>query len=440
MRLPELNLFKHQLEGIARIKESKRCLLAWEPGCAKTRTTLEALRALACERVLVVAPAALLSVWHDEMMKWYGTTPTLVRGTKAKRESLWQATGIKVVSYETLRADFPIVRGLSWDAIVLDESYKIQNPRSKITKTILSLSAPVRVALNGVPLSNSWADLWAVCTWLDPGCLYGSFWKFRSIHAIMNPYYPAIVGWRDVEGIKRRTEHLISWKRKEDVLKDLPPISEQVISFDLSKKEREVYDLIRDELRVELQGEDVPVGNALVKLLRLKQTTNGLFAFGENKVSSKLDLCLELLSSLPAGASALVFSSFKETINELHKRLPDALKITGDTGAVEREETVKLFQSGAVLTLIGTDSVAFGLNLQAASYVLNLDLPYSYAKYQQRISRAHRQGQTRPVTVWNLQANKSVDFHVAKILSRKMVMADDAAGITREDIDEILNT
>ena len=181
-------------------------------------------------------------------------------------------------------------------------------------------------------------------------------------------------------------------------------------------------------------------GNALVKLLRLKQTTNGLFAFGEDKMSSKLDLCLELLSSLPAGASALVFSSFKETINELHKRLPAALKITGDTGAVEREESVRLFQSGAVRTLIGTDSVAFGLNLQAASYVLNLDLPYSYAKYQQRISRAHRQGQTRPVTVWNLQANKSVDFHVAKILSRKMVMADEAAGITREDIDEILNT
>ena len=82
--------------------------------------------------------------------------------------------------------------------------------------------------------------------------------------------------------------------------------------------------------------------------------------------------------------------------------------------------------------------MATGLNLQAASYVINLDLPWSYAKYEQRIARAWRLGQTNPVTVWNFLASGTVDEKVAEVLGRKMETADEFAGVTREDVWAIL--
>mgnify|MGYP001559546709 CR=1 FL=1 len=119
------------------------------------------------------------------------------------RQELWKAAGYRVVGYESLRVDFKAIRGLKFDALVLDESYKIANPRAKVTKCVLQMMAPVRIALNGTLISNSYADIWSVCHWVSPGCLYNNFWAFRSIHAIMNPHFPQIVGWRGVEEIKK---------------------------------------------------------------------------------------------------------------------------------------------------------------------------------------------------------------------------------------------
>ena len=89
--------------------------------------------------------------------------------------------------------------------------------------------------------------------------------------------------------------------------------------------------------------------------------------------------------------------------------------------------------------MIGTDAIAHGVNLQEASYVVNFDLPWSYAKYEQRIGRAWRKGQKNAATVYNLEANGTVDAHVRKILERKMKNADEVMSVTRDDLRAILD-
>lgn len=441
-----LSLMPHQIKGKEWLTHQKRGLLAFEPGCGKTLTTLETLKHtdVKDDLTLIVAPTPLLGVWVEEMQKWYQTSPVMLRGGPAKRKELYSKIfkGYYVISYETLRQDIKIIREIKWDAVVLDESSKIQSPTAKITKAILSLKPVTRIALNGTPISNGWQDLWAVMTWIEPLSLYGNFYKFRAIHAVMNPNFPAIESWRDTETIKRRIAPWIMWAKKTEVLKDLPPCDPQSIRVTLSAPERKVYERIREELLVKIEGEDIPISNALVEMTRLRQAANGLHAFEEgNTTSSKFEAISELLASVPEGEKVIVFSMYKQTINALTKSYKEsnAVSITGDTPTKQREENLHSFiNSKKTKCLFGTDAISKGLNLQCASYVINIDLPWSYASYDQRIGRAWRAGQTKSVTVWNIMADNTVDGHVAKLLSRKIQTADDAAGVTRQDLLNIL--
>lgn len=409
------------------------------PGFGKTIVTLEALRILGCKNVLIVAPVSLLSVWEQERKKFYDLPTVMIRGTPQARARLWGCKGVKVVGYETLRVDFDFAKRIKWDAVVLDESFKVANPMAKITKKILQLGAPVKIALNGTVIANSIADVWSVAEWLEAGVLYGNWYRFRAIHAIMNPYIPgAITGWRNVAEIHKRTEHLIFKRTREEVLSHLPPLTEQIISFSLSPEEKREYERIRKESIVKIQGEDMPIANALVELMRLRQVTNGLFAFGSDVPSTKIRIMKELIETIPSDAKILIFSSFKTTADKVADELA-ALRITGDVPGAEREEIVARFSAeGGSRFLVMTAAGERGLNLQAASYTILMDNSWSNAGHEQRIGRNFRTGQTKPVYIYSLEASGTVDEKIRKILETKKGISDELMNWNRGDLDTLL--
>lgn len=433
------NLMPHQREGVEWLVKQKRGLLWWTPGAGKTLTAIETLRRLGSKDVLFVAPVSLLSIWRDEAKKFYGLDVTIIRGSKEKRKAMWEGRGWCVVGYETLRSDFKECSH-KWDAIVLDESGKVNNHAAKVTKCILKMEAPVRIALNGTAISNSYADLWPVCTWLEPQSLYGNFYRFRAIHAVMHPAFPAIVDWRATEEIERRVSPLISRKGKEEVLKNLPPLTEQVISFQLSPEERRVYKEIKEDLIVKIQEEEMPVTNALVELMRLRQVTNGLHAFGLKSESSKLRVMQDLLSTLRSDSKVIIFSQFKTTVNQVMSLLSNAVAISGDVDSAERDRAIMRWKHEPTCRyLVMTSAGEKGLNLQDADVMVHCDLPWSAASYEQRIGRFHRTGQLKPVISYTLEAEGTVDEKVRKILERKKGVSDKFLAISREDIDFLLN-
>lgn len=449
-----LSLLPYQSEAVEWLCARKRGLLAFDPGLGKTFTAMAAVERLGCGLVLAVAPASVLAVWRDEMARTYGRELRLARGARASRlaDYAWAAAREPggpprwlAVSYEALRSDIRELRALAFDALIYDETLKIQNHAAKMTKAALSLTAPVRIALNGTPVSNSWADLWPVCTWLDRDSLYGNFYRFRRIHAVMNPYYPAIEGWRDTEGIRARVAPLVFSRKKTDVLRDLPPCVEQTVGFPLSAEEAAEYRRVKKELRVRIMGEEMPVSNALVLLGRLRQVTAGLFTLAGPPYtgggSTKIRAALDLLESVPAGEKCVVFSGSLPVVEALVSAFPgQAEAVTGATPPEIRDEIVRRFAGeGGPRFLVGTDAMSVGLNLQRASYLLNVDLPWSFARYDQRRSRCWRMGQGKPVTVWNLEAEGTVDAHVRKVLERKIGDADEFSGVTRRDIEEIVS-
>jgi SNF2 family DNA or RNA helicase len=457
----EALLKPYQRDGVEYLVSKRRGLLWFEAGLGKSLTTLAALERMGARRVLVIAPASVLGVWEDESKKWLAD-PTkqfvAVRGTPAKRAAVYDivkknTTNRIVISYETARGDVLKLRTIQWDAIVLDETLKIQTPTSKTTKAIMLLTAPIRIALNGTPISNAWSDIWATFTWLEPTSLYGNWYAFRSVHAVMNPHVQGmIVGWRDTERIKKKVEPYYIRRTKAECLPELPPMTETPIRFPLSSKEQSVYNGIKKELLLKLPDKmDEPIGNVLTEMMRLRQVCNGLHVFGEtSERGSKIDALIEWITPvIQSGLKVIIFTSFSTTADKVRDELnkafkhspssPYALKITGATDTAIRSDLVREFKDYPnCQMLVGTDAMATGLNLQAASYVINLDLPWSYAKYEQRIARAWRLGQTNPVTVWNFLAQGTVDEKVAEVLGRKMETADEFAGVTREDIWAVL--
>ncbi len=147
----------------------------------------------------------------------------------------------------------------------------------------------------------------------------------------------------------------------------------------------------------------------------------------------------------------IIFSQFSSMCKILEKELAhyNPLLIIGETPSQERQRIVNLFnKDNDYLILIGTEAIGLGLNLQVASYVVNYDLPWSAAKYEQRIGRSHRIGQDKPVTVYNLIARKTIDEYCLKVLKKKYSISNDVlfdddrlekAGLTEEDIKIILN-
>jgi len=455
-------LTPYQDDCVNWLVREKRGLLALEPGVGKTLTTLATIDELGLKRILVVAPASVCGVWPLEISKWLGDKlpVTILRGTPAKRGLAYEQieNGFYIISYETVRSDIVKLLAIKWDAIVLDETIKLQTPTSKTVKAVMKLHADVRIALNGTPISNGWADIWATFEWLERGSLYGNYYSFRNYHAVMSPHVPGmILGWRDTERIKKRTAHLMKRITKQEALKDLPAIMEQTIPVELGSAELKVYRGIKEDLLLKLPDVNVPIENALVELIRLRQTVNGLFHFPDlgKSDSAKLDVALELLGQVArAGKKAIVFTGFKVTALELERRFKKEFAkenyqsrlIIGDVSQEDREQNVQdLWHDPNVTVLIGTDAMATGLNLQCASYVINIDLPYSYAKYEQRIGRAWRMGQTESVTVWNLEATGTVDARVASILSKKVATSGDFTGdvervsLSREEIINLIN-
>ncbi len=364
-----------------------------------------------------------------------------------------------IANYELLLHDFEAISKIPWDAIVCDEATRISNGQAKTVKRLKKLQAKRRIALTGTPISNSPHDLWSIIDWLEPGYL-GTFPQFFERYT-KSDFYGNVVGYQNMEELKGLIAPFVLRRTKEEVLTGFPAKTVQDIFFELSPAEKKIYAGVKNELIAQL-GSSIdkidPQTLAMmpVKMLRLKQVTDhpgliGDYCGERSKCDALVDLLEPIISS---GEKAIVFSQFAKMADLLmvdsSELVPKATWycIQGSTPVSERQKIVDAFNThigGAVLVM--TEAGAYGLNIQAASYVIHYDAPWSIAKLDQREGRAHRMGQQKPVTVYNLIAKDTIDEYVAKVLHNKStvsvdILGDDErlrdAGLTEEDIKNIL--
>jgi SNF2 family DNA or RNA helicase len=291
--------------------------------------------------------------------------------------------------------------------------------------------------------------------WLAPKYL-GSFFQFKAKYCILDPKWGGVIGHKNLDELAKKIDRFTLRRTKEEVFDDFPKKTVENIEFELSEDEKKLYQAVKEEILYEVRSMSSFDSSTLnlipVKMLRLKQCTDHpkLIEANTDK-ASKLDVLKDLLKPIIAsGEKAIIFTQFASMLNILAQELVDfrPLTIYGDVDNIARMERVKAFNDDPMgRVIIMTEAGAYGLNMQSASYVIHYDSPWSVAKLEQREGRAHRIGQKKAVTVYNLVAKKTIDEYVLKVLHAKQKIsahllgdADrmEKAGLSIEDINNIL--
>ncbi len=433
--------------------------LADDMGTGKTFTTLAFLQSLseshhAAAATLLVLPRSLIFNWEREAAKF---TPGLrllnhAHATRAKDLAQFDEYDLVLTTYGILLRDIELLRQHKFHYVILDEAQAIKNPLSQSAKAVRLLTSDHRLSLTGTPVENSTLELWSQFSFLNPGLL-GGFEHFRTEFA------GAIEKNQDevAAAFLRKLVHPFILRRtKDQVAPELPPRTEEILSVEMEPGQKKLYEKTRDHYRdqilgvVEKEGLNDVRMKILEGLLRLRQIANHpkLVEPASRAASGKFNQLLETLETLRAeGHKALVFSQFVSMLTLVREAL-DTRKIPYaylDGRTKDRQGHVDAFQDNPDLPffLISLKAGGVGLNLTAADYVIHIDPWWNPAVEMQATDRTHRIGQDKPVFVYKLITQGTVEEKILLLQERKRVLVSQLIStetsffksLTKQDIE-----
>jgi len=409
--------------------------LADDMGLGKTLQALSVILLHASRGpILVVAPLSVMGNWQDECRNFAPTLNPLIFGPGDRGKFLddLEPFDLVIASYGLLQVEAEKLAQVEWQTIVLDEAQAIKNMNTKRSKAAMELNAQFRIITTGTPIENHLEELWTLFNFLNPGLL-GTLTRFRSVFAV------PIERDQDKEASKRLKKLIrpfILRRLKTDVLTELPGKTEITLKVEMSRDEAVLYEAQRLKALENIEKSDDAPGQKhlriLGELMKLRQLccNPSLVLPNSGIESSKLkvfgDVVAELLES---NHKALVFSQFVGHLTILRKFL-DERKISyqyldGSTSLKQRQARIREFQNGVGdLFLISLRAGGHGLNLTAADYVIHMDPWWNPAVEDQASDRAHRMGQTRPVTVYRLVVKDSIEEQIVNLHGEKRDLAE----------------
>lgn len=436
--LLKLPLYPYQAVGTLFLAFTERALLADDMGLGKTAMALAAAKLLrewhGIKKALIITPASVKRQWGREIERFSDESYTVVGGSKARRLKQYaEDSFFTVINYELVLRDLEQIRALNADLVVLDEAQRIKNWRAKTSQAIKELPHPFAFVLTGTPLENRLEELYSIVEFLDDKLL-GPPWQFMAQHVIKDDW-GGIVGYRDLEGVRRAIAPILLRRRKADVLQDLPERIDNDLWLELEREQERVYRPLEKEMAALLRlPEWGPPENALALSLIGKMreaATAAQLVLPAIHSSSKLRELPALVEEIASeGHKMLIFSQWERMTRYAQASLEPlgikSVRMHGGLGMRQRERIIEQFSNDpATMLFISTDAGGLGLNLQAASFVINLDLPWNPARVEQRIGRAHRIGQTNPVNVINLIALNTIEQRVLEVLYRKQELFEE---------------
>ena len=383
---------------------------------------------------LVVAPTSVCMNWQEEICRFAPTLRSVLFGGKERELLLENLTAFDVLicSYGLLQQENKLLSARKWQVIVLDEAQAIKNIATKRSRAAMELDGNFKMITTGTPIENHLGELWNLFNFINPGLL-GSLEQFNQRYA------QPIEKDKDQNArkkLKKLIQPFILRRLKSQVLEELPPRTEVILQVDMSPDEKAFYEALRIRALEKIERQDAQPNRRqmqiLAEIMRLRQACcNPRLVQPDTTIqSSKLELFGTIITELMENRhKALVFSQFARHLKILREFL-DERHITykyldGATPAQKRQDQVAGFQAGeADLFLISLKAGGLGLNLTAADYVIHMDPWWNPAVEDQASDRAHRIGQTHPVTVYRLVTKNSIEEKILRLHQNKRELAD----------------
>jgi superfamily II DNA or RNA helicase len=442
-------------------------MLADDMGLGKTLQAIAAATWIqqhdGVSRVLIVCPTSLKHQWAREIERFTGIESQIVSGGIDQRNVQYRRPApFHIVNYELLLRDLGVIqRELKPDLLILDEAQRIKNWRTKTAAAVKQLDTRYAFVLSGTPLENRLEDLYSLMQVVDDQVL-GPLWRYQ-IDFHVSDERGKVIGYRNLAELRRRIAPVMLRRSRTLVADQLPERVEKLLEVPMTAEQLQAHDsALSNAQRLATIARRRPLtpteqNQLMAALQTARMACNALGLLdGETEGSPKLDELSNLLEQhcLDSGQKMVVFSQW-ERMTRLAEQIAQklglgVLRLHGGVPGSQRGELIRRFhEDDSQQVFIATDAGATGLNLQVASVLVNLDIPWNPAILDQRIARIHRLGQRRPVFVVNMVAFEGYEARVLQLVQGKRNLFDnvvdpeareDVVGVSRQALDSILGS
>lgn len=446
--------FDHQIEGINFGLDPKhtKWLLCDSMGLGKTNEIIwyaETLkrRGLINHCLIICGVDSLRQNWKKEIQK-FSTESVLVLGEKVSKKGKVSYASVDqrakqllepieeffvVVNVATLRSD-KVIEAFKksknkFGLIAVDEAHKISNKSSQQGANLLKLNSPYKIAATGTPIVNSPLSAYLLLAWTDND--KSTLTTYKSNYCEFGGFGgKQVIGYKNLDVLKEEMDSCSIRRTLDQVRDDMPLKTVHYEVIEMSDAHRKFYDAVKEGVKEEADRVELKSGNLLALTTRLRQATAcPAILTTQDILSSKLERCVEIVEDLVSqGEKVVILSTFKEPVYQLAKLLEKykPLVATGDVDDQIAFSRMDQFQNDPISKVfMGTHGkCGTGFTLNAASYMICIDTPYTYSSFSQSTDRIWRVTNTRPAFITVLTCGDSIDERVAAIVENKKELAD----------------
>lgn len=438
------DLMPYQKEGIEFATFREGAIIADEMGLGKT---IEAIgvaiakkKLFGFKRTLIICPASIKDQWKREIERFSDEKAIIVDGFPDDRAKIYRTASeyFLIVNYETVLRDSLAINNNSPDFIILDEAQRIKNYTTLTASSIKSLIKRHSLVITGTPIENRLIDLYSIVNFIDPKIL-SPLWEFSYQHCYFDMKSKnKITGYYNLQHLKKRMKSILIRREKQDVLKQLPNISQIDVPVDFHPKQAEYHASYAKGIAAILKKKFITpfdMQHLMLLLSKMRMVCDSTWLVDhETNFSPKLieleHILLEKLDIKNNNRKILIFSEWKRMNYIIGKMLRDNdigfVELSGDVPVKKRPQLIREFEDNInCRVFISTEAGGTGLNLQVADTVINFELPWNPSKKNQRIGRIDRIGQlNKKLTVISFITRGSIEMKIASGLVLKQNLFD----------------
>jgi superfamily II DNA or RNA helicase len=454
--LLKVPLYAYQAEGALFAVRAGRVLIGDDMGLGKTIQAIAATEILArhfgVSKVLVICPTSLKYQWQSEIARFSGRqgkhAARVISGGRAQRAKDFALDDFcKITNYEKLKPDLDQIAAWAPELVIVDEAQRVKNWNTIAARALKRIDSSHAIVLTGTPLENKLEELISIVQFVDQHRL-GPTWKLLHEHQVKDEA-GRVTGYTGLEKIGQTLAPILIRRRKSEVLRQLPSRTDQNLLVPMTEMQMEYHKENADELAKIVRRwrktrflSEMDQRRLMIALQNMRMSCNSTYLLDqETDHGVKADELAALLDDLFADpeAKAVVFSQWTRThdivIRRLEARGIGYVSFHGSVPSDKRPALIDRFRDDpACRVFLSTDAGSTGLNLQHASTLVNMDLPWNPAVLEQRIGRIHRMGQKRPVRVINFVAKGTIEEGMLSVLAFKRALS---AGILDGSSGEI---
>jgi len=431
------NLFPYQKEGIIFAALAGRSLIADDMGLGKTIQAIATAELLKKDfkisNVLIVCPTSLKYQWQSEISKFTNSSVKVIEGLPNIRETLYISDELyKIVSYHTLKNDIKIINKTEVDLVILDEAQRIKNWKTKLAQGVKKINSRYTVVLTGTPLENKLEDLYSIIQFIDPFKL-DPYYRFLDYYQVKNDT-GKVVGYKHLNEIGALLSDIMIRRNKKEVLSQLPHRMDKNLLVPMTETQMDWHEQYKDVVaKLVYKWRKFKFLNEkdrqrlMINLNLMRMVCDSTYIVDQlTRNDTKINELINILDEYFDGNTekAVIFSQWERMTRLIAQEL-DNLGIRyeylhGGVSSVKRKQLFDNFNDNEdVRIFLSTDAGSTGLNLQSASLIVNMDIPWNPSVLEQRIARIHRLGQKSNVSVINFVSKGTIEHRMLDVLKFK---------------------